>query len=164
MGRANGSGGVWVAITKRVLARPVVFATVAAGALVGLAMPVTSLNLGFPDGSRALHDAVDAKQAVVLLEEHFSGGLATPAMVVVDAPDVTAPEVQESVARLVERVGQDGAFLGPFETVVNPAGDLLFVRIAFAEDQEAETGVNLLRGEIIREALTATQPRSMSRA
>ncbi len=152
LGRANGSGGVWVAITKRVLARPVVFATVAAGALVGLAMPVTSLNLGFPDGSRALHDAVDAKQAVVLLEEHFSGGLATPAMVVVDAPDVTAPEVQESVARLVERVGQDGAFLGPFETVVNPAGDLLFVRIAFAEDQEAETGVNLLRGEIIREA------------
>ena len=152
LGRANGSGGVWVAITKPVLARPVVFATVAAGALVGLAMPVTSLNLGFPDGSRALHDAVDAKQAVVLLEEHFSGGLATPAMVVVDAPDVTAPEVQESVARLVERVGQDGAFLGPFETVVNPAGDLLFVRIAFAEDQEAETGVNLLRGEIIREA------------
>ena len=55
-----------------------------------------------------------------LLEEHFGGGLATPALVVVEAPDVTAPEVQASVARLVEQVGQDSDFLGPFETVVNP--------------------------------------------
>ena len=129
LGRTNGNGGLWNAITKRVLARSVLFATVTAGALIALALPVTSLDLAFPTGSRALHDAVDAKQAVVLLEEHFSGGLATPALVVVDAPDVTAPEVQTSVARLVEWVGQDDAFLGPFETVVNPAGNLLFVQV-----------------------------------
>ena len=142
LGRTNGNGGLWSAITKRVLARPVVFATVTAGLLVALAMPVTTLDLAFPTGSRGHHDAVDAKQAVVLLEEHFSGGLATPAMVVVDAPDVTAPEVQASVAGLIERVGQDDAFLGPFETVVNSAGDLLFVRVALAGDREAaERGV-----------------------
>ena len=106
--------------------------------------------MGFLSGSRALHDAVDAKQAVVLLEEHFSGGLATPAMVVVDAPDVTALEVQASVTRLVERVGADSAFIGPFDIVANPAGDLLFVRVALAGDREAaESGVDLLRDEIV---------------
>jgi hypothetical protein len=74
-------------------------------------------------------------------------------MVVVDASDVTAPEVQESVARLVEQVGQDSAFVGPFETVVNPAGDLLLVRVALARDREAaESGVGLLRNEVIPEA------------
>ena len=84
---------------------------------------------------------------------HFSGGLANPALVVVDAPDVTAPEVQASVARLVQLVDQDSAFLGPFETVVNPAGDLLFVQVPLTGDREAaERGVELLRDEIIPEA------------
>jgi RND superfamily putative drug exporter len=157
LGRANGNGGLWSAITKRVPARPAIFATVTTAALVALAAPVASLDMAFLSGSRALHDAVDAKQAVRLLEEHFSGGLATPALVVVDAPDVTAPEVQASVARLVERVGQDGAFLGPFETVVNPAGDLLFVRVALAGDRKAaESGVKLLRDEVVPDAFAGS--------
>jgi RND superfamily putative drug exporter len=68
----------------------------------------------------------------------------------VDAPDLTVPEIQASVGRLVERVGQDSTFLGPFETVVNPAGDLLFVRVALAEDRKAaERGVELLRDEVV---------------
>ena len=157
LGRANGNGGLWSAITKRVLARPVVFATVTATALVALAAPVSSLDLAFAYGSKALHDAVDAKQAVVLLEEHFSGGLATPAMVVVDAPDVTAPEVQASVAGLIERVGQNDAFLGPFETEVNSAGDLLFVRVALAGDRKAaERGVELLRDKVVPDAFAGS--------
>ncbi len=157
LGRANGNGGLWSAITKRVLARPVVFATVTATALIALAMPVISLDMANPTGSRGLHDAVDAKQAMVLLEEHFSGGVANPAMVVVDAPDVTAPEVQASVAGLIERVGQDSAFLGPFETVVNSAGDLLFVRVALAGDRKAaERGVELLRDEVVPAAFAGS--------
>ena len=150
LGRANGNGGLWSAITKRVLARPAIFATVTTAVLVALAAPVAFLDMAFLTGSTALHDAVDAKEAVVLLEEQFGGGLAAPAMVVVDAPDLTAPEVQASVARLVERVGQDSAFVGPFETVVNPAGDLLFVRAALAGEREtAERGVELLRDEVV---------------
>ena len=153
LGRTNGNGGFWSTITKRVLDRPVAFAAVTAAGLIALAMPVTTLDLAFPTGSRGLHDAVDAKRAMVLLEEHFSGGLATPAMVVVDAPDMTAPEVQASVAGLIERVGQDAAFLGPFETVVNSAGDLLFVRVALAGNRKAaERGVELLRDEVVPDA------------
>ena len=161
LGRANGNGGLWSAITKRVLARPAIFATVTAVALIAVAAPVSSLNLGFPNGSQALHNAVDAKQAVRLLEEHFSGGLATPALIVVDAPDVTAPEVQASVARLVQLVGQDDAFLGPFETVVNPAGDLLFVQVPLTGDRKAaKRGVELLRDEIIPEAFDGSGARA----
>jgi len=157
LGRANGNGGLWSTITKKVLERPVAFAAVTTAVLIALALPVSTIDLAFPTGSRGLHDAVDAKQAMVLLENHFSGGLATPAMVVVDAPDVTAPEVQASVAGLIQRVGQDDAFVGPFETVVNRAGDLLFVRIALAGDRKtAERGVNLLRDEIVPDAFAGS--------
>ncbi len=161
LGRTNGNGGLWSAITKQVLARPAIFATVTAAALVALAAPAFSLNLALPSGSQALHKAVDAKQAMVLLEEHFSGGLATPSLVVVDAPDVTAPEVQASVARLVQLVDRNDAFLGPFETVVNPAGDLLFVQVPLTGDKEAaERGVELLWNEIIPEAFDGSGTRA----
>ncbi|MCI0830659.1 MAG: MMPL family transporter [Chloroflexi bacterium] len=157
LGRANGNGGLWSSITKKVLDRPLAFAAVTAAGLIALALPVSTIDLAFPTGSRGLHDAVDAKQAMVLLEEHFSGGIATPAMVVVDAPDVTAPEVQASVAGLIQRVGQDDAFVGPFETVVNRAGDLLFVRVALAGDREAaERGVELLRDEVVPDAFAGS--------
>jgi uncharacterized membrane protein YdfJ with MMPL/SSD domain len=158
LGRTNGNGGIWSAITQRVLARPAIVASVTAVALLALAAPIASINMAFLTGSQALHDAVDAKQTVRLLEDQFGGGLATPATVVFDAPDLTAPEVQASVSRLVELVGQDDAFLGPFETVVNPAGDLLFVRVALAGDRiAAEQGVELLRDEIIPEALDGSE-------
>jgi uncharacterized membrane protein YdfJ with MMPL/SSD domain len=161
LGRANGNGGLWSAITKRVLARPAIFATVTAAALVALAAPVSSLNLALPTGSQALHDAVDAKQAMVLLEEHFSGGLATPGLVVVDAADVTAPEVQASVSRLVQLVDQDSAFIGPFETVVNPVGDLLFIQVPLTGDRKAaKRGVELLRDVIIPEAFDGSGARA----
>jgi uncharacterized membrane protein YdfJ with MMPL/SSD domain len=158
LGRASGNGGLWSAIAQRVLARPALSAAITTGLLVALAAPVAFLDMAFLTGSRGLHDAVDAKQAVQLLEEHFSGDIAAPAMVVVDAPDLTAPEVQASVARLVERVGQDSAFIGPFETVVSPADDLLVVRVALAGDREAaERGVELLRSEIIPRAFNGSE-------
>ena len=157
LGRANGNGGLWSAITKRVLARPAIFASVTAAALVALALPVSTNDLAFPTGSLGLHDAVDSKQAVRLLEVNFSGGIATPAMVVVDAPDLTAPEVQASVAELIERVGQESAFIGPFETVVNSGGDLLFVRVALAGDRRAaERGVKFLRDEVVPDAFAGS--------
>ena len=78
-------GGIWSAITDRVLARPRVLATITTGALIALAVPVVFLNLGFNQGADGLHDAVEGKRAMRLLEENFNAGLAQPAYVVVDA-------------------------------------------------------------------------------
>ncbi len=47
-------GGLWAGIADKVLARPAVFATITATALVALAIPVASLNLGFNSGSEAI--------------------------------------------------------------------------------------------------------------
>ena len=93
IGRETDGAGVWGAITDRVLARPVVLATLTLAFLVALAAPVFSLNLGFNGGSDALPDAADGNRALELLEEHFSSTLIDPASVVIAAPDVRAPKV-----------------------------------------------------------------------
>ena len=148
----NNGGGVWGAITDKVLARPGVLATVTACALIALAVPVLWLNLGWPSGSDAYHDAVEGKRALVLIEEKFSAGLAQPAFVIVDDPDVNSATVQASVANLIERVEEDAAFAPPFETRINRAGDLLWVTVPLVGStdlDDAEDAVKYLREDII---------------
>ena len=155
----NHGGGLWGAIADRVLAKPALFATVTGAVLIALAVPAATLNLGFNQSATSLPDAVDAKQAYVLLEEHFTAGLTDPAKVVVDASDVRSPGVRASVAKLIDRVGQDGAYSGPFETRINQAGNLLVVEVPLSgalEDEESQDAVELLRNVVIPEAFAGT--------
>ena len=158
----NDSGGLWGAITDKVLARPLIMASVTGGALLVIAMPVFSLNLAFASGSDSLHDAVEAKRGLELLEEHFTSGLADPAFVIVDATDVNAPEVQAQVARLIASVEEDEAFFPPFETRINAAGDLLYVQIPMAggtNEDEVERSVRHLRDDIVPAAFGESNAR-----
>ena len=148
----NNGGGVWGAITDKVLARPGILATVTAAALIALAVPVISLDLGWGTGSDNYHDAVEGKRALQLLEENFTGSLAAPAYVVVDASDVDFADVQASVAGLIEAVERDVDFSPPFEVTVNPAGDLLYVTVPLAggvDEDVSENAVKHLRQDII---------------
>ena len=145
-------GGMWNAITNRVMARPAVFVAVTTGALIALALPLTSLNLGFNSGSHAIPRDAESRRAVLLLEEHFTAGLTAPAFVVVDAEDVNSTAVQEGVSRLIESVDRDPAYFAPFNVVVNKAGNLLFVKVPLAgniDDEESKDAVRQLRTEII---------------
>ena len=159
LGRENHQGGIWGTITDGVLARPAVLATVTAGALIALAVPVFSLNLGFNEGADALPDAVKGKRAVELLEQHFSSSLIRPARVVIDAPDVNSPEIQGAVDRFMQKIGDDDAFLGPFPTRVSQAGDLMRITVPLAgkvDDEESEVALKLLRDEIIPDVFAGT--------
>ena len=160
--KGNNSGGVWGTITDRVLARPGILATVTVAALIALAIPALSLNLSFARGSDSYHDAVEGKRALQLLEENFSAGLAQPALVVVEGPDVNSPAVQGSVERLISSVQTDDAFVPPYEVTVNQAGDLLFVEVPLAagvDEDEAENSIRHLRRDIVPRRLLAVQPK-----
>ena len=159
LGRETSGGGVWGALTDRVLARPALLATAVTAGLIALAVPVFSLNLGFNAGADSLPDAVEGKRAVESLEKHFSSTLLQPARVVVDHPDVRSPEIQDSVGNLVQRLEQDSAFLGPFEIRLSEAGDLLRITVPIAgkvDDDESENALKLLRNELIPDAFSGT--------
>ena len=159
LGGENSQQGFWGAITDRVLARPARLATLTAGALVVLAIPAFSLNLGFNGGADSIPDDVEGKRALELLEEHFSSSLILPAKVVVSAPNVDTPEVRGAVNDLLQRVEQNDAFLGPFDIIVSRDGDLVRINVPLAgkiDDEESEEAVKLLRNVLIPQSFSGT--------
>ena len=151
----SGSGGIWGAITDRVLDKPAIFATATVAALILLAVPAFSLNLGFNEGADALPDALESKRTLLLFEEHFSSSITRPALVVVDAPNVRSPQVEAATASFIERLDQSDQFFGPFEPQVNQAENLLFIRVPIAgkiDDAVSENAVKFLRNTVIPES------------
>ena len=157
LGRENQGSGIWGAIADRVLAKHVVLATLTAAFLIALAVPLFSMNIGFNQGADAMPDALKSKRAIQLLEQHFSSSLVTPAKVVIDAPDVTAPEVQSAVDALIARVGQDDAFLGPFGAATSRDNTLIRTNVPTAgklDDDVAENAIDLLRDVVVPQAFS----------
>ena len=150
-------GGLWGAISDRVLAHPARFAVVTAGALVVIAIPAFSLNLGFNLGAGSLPDALAGKRAVELLERHFSSSLLLPAKVVIDTPNVRSPEVQGGVDDFLARVAENDSFLGPFGIAVNQDQNLMRINVPLAgrvDDEASEDAVKLLREVIIPQSFS----------
>ncbi len=152
LGRESQGVGIWGAIADRVLAKPAILATLTAAALLALALPLFSMNIGFNQGADAMPDALKSKRAIQLLEQHFSSSLVTPAKVVIDAPDVTAPGVQSAVDALIAQVGQSEAFLGPFGIAISRDNTLLRINVRTAgklDDDIAEGAIDLLRDVVV---------------
>ena len=155
LGRESDQGGIWSTITGWVLARPVPLASLTVAGLVALTIPFFSMNLGFNAGADALPDALEGKRALELLEDHFSSSLIVPAKVIVDAPDVNTPEIRAALAALIETVGNNDAFLGPFDTATDRAGTVTRINVPLAgniDDDQSEDAVRLLREQIVPEA------------
>ena len=166
---AGEGGGVWGFITDRVLERPVIMATVTTVALVALAVPLATLNLGF-NGAKSLPDAVDAKKAVLALQDNFTIGLFSPAVVVVDAGrdrNVFAEDVQSRVGRVLGLVeaetasaqNPDAPYGAPVQTETDSAGDTQVIRIPVNADtgeQKALDAVKHLRKDIVRPAFAGS--------
>ena len=158
VGQSSLGSDFWTSITNKVLARPLTLAVVAAGLLIALAVPLGSLNIGFNGGADSLPDAVEGKTGVALLEEHFSSSLIVPTIIVVEAADVNTPEIQGALSQFLERVANEPAFLGPFETLTNQSGNLLRIEVPVAgkvDDEQSELGVASLRNAIIPETFGA---------
>jgi uncharacterized membrane protein YdfJ with MMPL/SSD domain len=175
LGQGTGEhGGVWGVIIDRVLARPVVLATVTFLVLIALAIPLTTMNLGF-NGVKSLPDDVAGKKAVTALEDNFTLGLFSPAEVVVDAgrdQNVFAEDIQASVNQLLSRVEEetaspenpDAPYGAPVQTEVDSAGDTQVVRIPVNADtgeQKAIDAVDHLRNDLVRGAFAGTPARAL---
>ena len=152
LAREGDDGGIWGRISDQVLARPVLFATVATVALLALAAPVVTLNLGF-NGVKSISKDAEATRALRVLEENFTLGLVQPAVVLIDAGEggnVFAPEIQQSAGVLAALVAEEsvlrdpGGFFGPItqEPVFNDAGDLEVIFIPINADSGEDFAID----------------------
>jgi len=186
LGGAGGEGsGIWGYITDRVLARPAILTIVTVAALIALLAPSVSLlsipapylpfNLGF-NGAKSFPDAAEGKEAVLALEDYFTIGLFSPAIVIVDAGEhqnVLAKDIQSSVAELARLVGDESVTPdnpdNPFGTMAqepefNDAGDTESVAVpinADSGDQKAIDAVNHLRDDLIPAAFSDGSARAL---
>jgi uncharacterized membrane protein YdfJ with MMPL/SSD domain len=146
--RDDGEGRIWGAIIDRVLRHPVVSVVLAGGLLVALAMPAYQLHTANPS-----IDTYPQKLLVTYnrLKDAFPG-TDVAASVVVKAPNVEAPAVQEAIGQLKWRAIDSGVMNEPIDVDINSAKTVANINIPVegdGTDSTSNQALAALRGEII---------------
>src|SRR6266545_4048235 len=134
--------GFWAMVARRVMARPVTSLLVATGILAVAAVPLFGIKTGF-SGISTFPNDVQSKQAFTVLSRDFSGGLTSPAQIVVDG-QVRSPAVTAAIGRLQADLKTDRAF-GPSTVETNRAGDLALVSVPVNGDPSSEATTAAVR-------------------
>jgi uncharacterized membrane protein YdfJ with MMPL/SSD domain len=146
--RDDGEGRIWTAIIDRVLRRPVLSVALAGGLLVALAVPAFQLHLANP--------SIDTYPQKFLttynrLKDAFPG-TEVAATVVVKAPNVEAPAVQEAIGQVEWRAIDSGVMNEPIDVDVNAAKTVAVINIPVegdGTDATSNQALTALRDEIV---------------
>ncbi|MGZ5291739.1 MAG: MMPL family transporter [Actinomycetota bacterium] len=145
-------GGFWDRLTRRVMARPVVFLVASVAVLGTLGAFYFQLHRGTSQNVSALPEEFPSRQAFLTLVQEFdSGGVTDPAQITI-AGDVTTPEVQEAVGDLQRAIAENGAFSPRIDTQQAKDGTALVVSAYFAGDPSNDAafeGIRELRATVV---------------
>ncbi|HSP72359.1 MAG TPA: MMPL family transporter [Gaiellaceae bacterium] len=139
----GGESRLWSFVLDRVLRRPLLAAVLSGGALVALALPTLTLHTQLPSFTD-LPKSLAIVRTYESIQRAFPGAQ-TPARVVVEADDVTAPRVQEAIGELKRRALASGQMFEPVSTEVNPDRTVETVSIALQGDGDNATSVAALQ-------------------
>jgi RND superfamily putative drug exporter len=148
--RGGGQSRVWGWILDRVLARPLISAGVAGALLIALALPALGMHT-ITSGIEGLPKDEPIRQTHERVQAAFPG-TTEPAEVVVQAADVTAPQVRAGIAQLRTQAVATGRMSEPTTVRVNPDRTLAVVDIPLhgsGESEEALASLAALRDDVI---------------
>jgi RND superfamily putative drug exporter len=154
--RDDGEGRVWGAIVDRVLRRPGLSAALAAGLLLALAAPALQLRLA-PQGPESFPQSLEVIKTYERMQQAFPGS-ALPANVVVQAPNVNAPEVRAAIERLERQALASGRAYEPITVDVNAPATVANITVPIAgngTDSASDAAFRLLRNEIVPQTVGA---------
>jgi RND superfamily putative drug exporter len=114
----HGESRVWGWILGKVLARPVVSVVASGAILVALAVPALGMKTINPGVAGIPHD-LPVMQTYERIQAAFPGG-PLPALVVVQADDVTSPAVQQGIQQMTDRALASGQMAEPVTTEISP--------------------------------------------
>ncbi len=143
-GRRSGGatkGRFWEKIAGVVMRRPVTSLLAAGGVLVIAALPFFSMHEGF-SGVSTLPDGAGSKEAFLILEDEFSGGLGSPVEIVVDG--TIDGDARAAIDDLRAALDGDSSF-GPSTLEVNDAGDLALVSVPLNGDIAGDAAIDVVR-------------------
>jgi RND superfamily putative drug exporter len=148
--RRSGDSRLWGAVLDRVLRRPAVSAAAATALLAALTIPALGMDTALP-GMDSLPRDTAVMQTYDRLDEAFPGD-ANAATVVVQAADVTAPQVRAGIAALRRQAVGTGVLHEPVSVEVSPDRRVAAVRIPMSgdgTDGTSEGALARLRGDLV---------------
>ena len=151
--RDEGESRVWNAILDRVLKRPVVSTVAASALLIALAIPAIGMktaNSGVEDLPRDL----PIMQTYDRLQAAFPGGQ-IPAVVAIEADDVTKPEVRQAIGDLRDAAVASKQFEPPTGLTISDDRRVASVQLPIVgngTDARSNAALVELRDEIVPEA------------
>jgi uncharacterized membrane protein YdfJ with MMPL/SSD domain len=152
--RSGGESRLWGHVLGRVLRRPALAAALSGGALVLLALPTLSLHTQLPSFTD-LPKSLPIVRTYEAIQRAFPGAQ-TPAKVVVAAPDVTSPQVQQAISRLESDALATGQMFEPVSAELNPAHTVETVSISLqgnGSDGRSTAALETLREQVIPSTL-----------
>jgi RND superfamily putative drug exporter len=154
--RNHGESRVWGFIVDRVLRRPLVSAVAATAVLLALALPALHMHTINP-GVAGLPRSLPVMQTYDRIQAAFPGG-PLPAVIAVQADDVTAPVVQRGVAALEREALASGQMDGQVTTRISPDKSVEVVNIPTqgdGTDKASENALATLRDDVIPRTIGA---------
>ncbi|HKA02671.1 MAG TPA: MMPL family transporter, partial [Acidimicrobiales bacterium] len=148
--RSDGDSRVWSWILDKVLRRPAISAVLATGLLVVMALPAFGMHTvlsGTDDYSRKL----EVMQVYDRMQAAFPGGQ-IPAVVAIEAKDVTTPQIAAATKAMGDKAIATGEFNAPLSVDVSPDKHLAMVSIPMQGDGTDKASVHALetlRGGIV---------------
>ena len=152
--RTGGESRIWGAVVDRVLRRPLLSVVLAGGLLVALAVPALQLRMAMA-GPDTFPQSLPVVQAYTKMQQAFPG-TALPANVVVKAPNVKAPALQDAIRRLERQAIASGRMHEPITVNVNRDATVANVTIPIdgkTTDREADAALAALRDRIVPETV-----------
>lgn len=148
---AGTEDGFWANTARFVMRNALVMMLGSAVLLIVLAIPYAKIHLG-NSGPSALPEDYEVKQAFEVLDEKFVPGFLAPTDIVIQAPDVKAPAVQQALLAFQQRVSQDPEMRLSRPPTMSEDGRLAALGVALTGDlasTQAQDQVKRLRSEII---------------
>jgi RND superfamily putative drug exporter len=146
----HGESRVWGWILDRVLRRPVVSLVLAGGVLLALAYPALDMKTINP-GFAGIPQKLEIMKTYDRMQAAFPGG-PVPAVVVVQADDVTSASVQQGIREMTDKALATGQMTDPVTTDISPNRKVETVSISMqgdGTDTRSENALTTLRDDVI---------------
>ncbi|MEU2332533.1 MMPL family transporter [Streptomyces sp. NPDC013172] len=140
----------WTAVLRGVLARPLVCAVVAVGALLAVAAPALGMKTSQLTLDQEFGHSLPIVGTYDRLNQAFPGG-SEPAEVVVRAKDINAPEVKQALTDFRERAISSGASRGPVDIKLHDASNVALISVPLvggSDLDKAGRSLEKLRDEV----------------
>ena len=148
----NDAGGsrLWKAILRPTLNHPLLATVVAGGLLLALAVPAFKLHTA-QSGLEALPSSAPTVETIQRVQDAFSNGNVSPAIVAVEA-NTDSPATKQAIAALKVRSLASGQAKKPIDVEVNASHDVARVTIPLVGsgvDSTSNDALNTLRQDIL---------------